>query len=353
MKNNIFIRIFSLILVLIIASLSIFSCNKTKDEDVKVQKKEKIYYQYFDTVCSIYDYTGESEDQFRQVYLHFEDRLNYYHKLFDIYHEYDGVNNVATINANAGVKAVKVDDELIKFLEFAVEMHTLTDGNVNIAMGSVLSIWHKYRTLGVAVPTAEELSEAAKHTDITKMIIDKENSTVYLSDPHMSLDVGAIAKGYTAEIIAHNLEERGITSYVLDLGGNLRVIGTQKNGSPWRTGVQNPDFTSDNAYVYYINISNTSAVTSGDYQRRYYVDGKSYHHIINKDTLMPADYFSSVTIITPNSGMADALSTALFNMDYESGKKIASSLGNVSVVWVDTDGTIKTYGLDGENVNYN
>ena len=344
MKINKITRTIALILLLSLLPISLFGCKDKKEDDVVAKKK--VYYDYFDTVCTISDYTGGSEDDFRQVYKHFENRLDFYHQRFDIYHEYEGVNNIATINKNAGIQPVKVDREVIDFLEFAVEMYNLTDGNVNIAMGSVLSIWHQYRTYGVEIPPMDKLTEAAKHTDITKMIVDKENSTVYLSDPEMSLDVGAIAKGYTAEVIADSLTEYGITSYVIDLGGNLRAIGTKKNGGSWKTGVQNPDIFADESCVYYFEVADTSVVTSGDYQRYYTVDGKKYHHIINKDTLVPSDYFTSVTIVTKDSGVADALSTALFNMNYEDGLRLVSSIEGTSVVWVKTNGEIITYGFD-------
>ena len=342
MKIKSSIRIISFMLFILLIFTSLCGCKKEEN----IVAKKQVYYDYFDTVCTISDYTGGSEDDFRQVYTHFENRLDFYHQRFDIYHEYEGVNNIATINKNAGIEPVKVDDEVIKFLEYAVEMHALTDGNVNIAMGSVLSIWHQYRTYGVEIPPMDKLTEASKHTDISKMIIDNENSTVYLSDPKMSLDVGAIAKGYTAEMIAQSLVGYGVTSYVIDLGGNLRAIGAKKNGETWKTGVQNPDPFAEEKYIYYMNISDTSVVTSGDYQRYYTVDGKRYHHIINKDTLMPSDSFTSVTIVTKHSGLADALSTALFNMKYEDGLSLVSSIEGTSVVWVKHNGEVVTYGFD-------
>ena len=334
------------IILLLAASLTLLtSCGGGKR---KITPKSRLFFGFFDTECTIYDYTGGSEGDFKSAYQHFENRLDYYHRLFDIYHEYEGMNNIATVNRMAGESAVKVDAELLDFLEYAREMHRLTDGNVNIAMGSVLSLWHRYREGGVAIPPEAELREAATHTDINAMVIDREASTVYLSDPRMSLDVGALAKGYAAEKIAQSLMSHGITSYVIDLGGNLRIIGTKPDGSGWRTGVKNPDFKSDNAFVYYFNASDTSVVTSGDYQRYYTVNGVKYHHIINKDSLMPADYFASATVVTESSALADALSTALFNMDYESGVELLSSLDEVSVIWVKKDGEILTYNIDGE-----
>lgn len=342
MNKNKPVRIIALLLLITLLASLFIGCDREK----KITAKNRIYYEYFDTVSTIYDYTGGSEDDFRQAAMHFEDRLEYYHKLFDIYNEYDGINNVATVNRLAGAEAVKVDSELVDFLLFAKEMHNKTDGNVNVAMGSVLSIWHRYRTIGVELPPVEELALAAEHTDINNLIIDEEASTVYLADPLMSLDVGAIAKGYAVERIADSLMGYGITSYVLDVGGNLRAIGAKADGSKWKTGVQNPKPEDGKSYVYYLYVEDCSVVTSGDYQRYYTVDGKKYHHIINKDTLMPAEYFSSVTVMVEDSGVADALSTALFNMSYESGVALLGNFEDISAVWVTLDGEVKTYGIN-------
>ena len=147
--------------------------------------------------------------------------------------------------------------------------------------------------------------------------------------------------------MAQRLTELGATSYVLDLGGNIRTVGTKRNGEPWVTGITNPDTTSSKAFALRIKISDTSCVTSGSYQRFYTVNGKQYHHIIDKDTLYPSEYFSSVTVITPNSALADALSTALFSMSYEEGLRLCQDLGGVEVVWIKQDGSLlMTEGID-------
>ena len=212
-------------------------------------------------------------------------------------------------------------------------------------MGSVLSIWHRYREVGKSVPAMAELRAAAEHTDITKLELDRAGGRARLLDPEMSLDVGAIAKGYATERIAASLIAKGVSSYVLDVGGNLRAIGSKPDGSTWRTGVKNPNiYDFDTPYVEYLDVKDTSVVTSGDYQRFYVVDGVSYHHIIYKDTLLHADYFASVTIVTGDSGLADALSTALFTMDYESGRALASTIDDITVIWVTKDGEVLKLG---------
>ena len=305
------------------------------------------YYEFFDTVSVIFSYSGDSKDEYNAncdaVYKLFEE----YHRLFDIYYEYSGINNLKTVNKNAGISPVKVDQKLIDFLLYSKEIYTLTNGKTNIAMGSVLKLWKDAREHGIDdpenayIPSNEELEEAAKHTDINNLIIDKQEGTVFISDPDMRLDVGAIAKGYATERAAELLISRGATSYVLNIGGNIRAIGKKTSNKGWTTGITNPDKTSGESFVCRVVISDTSLVTSGDYERYYVVDEKRYHHIIDPQTNMPADYFSSVSIFTKDSGLADSLSTALFCMSYEEGLALINTIEGVDAIWVYPDGTLK------------
>ena len=238
---------------------------------------------------------------------------------------------------------MKVDQKLIDFLLYAKELYTLTGGEMNVMMGAVLRPWHDCRTAAssdpanASIPSREVLDEASKHTSIDLLEIDDENDTVRISDPAASIDVGALGKGYATEMAAQALESMGVTSYVLNIGGNIRIIGTKPDGTGWLTGIKDPK-NSDSAYIEYLNIADTSCVTSGIYERFFTVDGVRYHHIIDKDTLMPSEFFPSVTVITKHSGLADALSTALFSMSYEEGLKLVNSIGGVEVLWVTESG---------------
>ena len=228
-------------------------------------------------------------------------------------------------------------------LYYSKEMYYKTDGIMNIAMGSVLSLWHDYRALGkdnpaeASLPPMEKLKEASLHCDIEKMVIDEENSTVTLTDPLMKLDVGAIAKGYAVECVAGMLEEKGVTGYVLNVGGNVRTIGTKGDGTPWTVGIENPD---GGDYLAYLKLSGQSLVTSGSYQRYYYVDGKPYHHIIHPGTLMPSEGFLSVSVVCKDSGLADALSTTLFCLSLEEGIALVEKFPDAQAMWVDEDGVM-------------
>lgn len=306
----------------------------------RIQTKNKIYYEYFDTVAVIYDYSGSEVEDFAELSGRFEDELSEYHKLYDIYNEYDGVTNIATLNRLAGKGPVRVDGKIIDMLSFAKEMYEKTDGNLNIAMGAVLKIWHNYREEGKSIPTREELFSASLHTDINDLIIDKENSTVELLDPEMSLDVGGIGKGYAVEMIAKSMYDDGYRGYILDVGGNIRALGEKPDGTGFKTGVRNPDRNSSESYVAYFELKNQAAVTSGSYERFYTVDGVNYHHIINKDTLMPENYHLSVSVISNSSALSDALSTAFFNMETATLTEAVKSFSGIEVLLVEPNGEV-------------
>ena len=233
-------------------------------------------FNYFDTISTIIGYEA-SESNFKTVSDEALNLLGEYHKLFDIYNEYDGMVNLYNLNQviDGQHPKLKVDRKIIDMLLYAKEMYTLTDGRMNVAMGSVLSLWHDYRDAGslqpvqAELPPMDKLQEASKHTDINSIVIDEENSTVWISDPYTKLDVGAIAKGYAVEMVAEMLEAKGKTDYTLNIGGNVRTIGTKANGDKWVTGIENPNDTS--VYIEYIQLAGETIVTSGSYQRYYKV----------------------------------------------------------------------------------
>ena len=299
----------------------------------------------FDTKTDVIGYSTDEETFANQVSL-LKDKLSYYNDLYDIYHNYEGLNNIKTINDNAGIAPVEVNKDIIDLLLFSKEMYEKTNGQINIAMGSVLRIWHNYRDEGIddpenaKLPSMDELKAAAAYMDINQIIIDEAASTVYLADPNMSIDVGSIGKGYAVQRLAEYAKEIGMQQVLLSVGGNVCAVGKKLDGSNWRIGIQNPDMRSDEAYVRKVDISDACVVTSGNYQRYYIVDGERYCHIIDGDTLMPADYFASVSILAKDSGMADALSTAVFNMTYEEGISFVNSLVDVEALWVMNDGSI-------------
>lgn len=291
----------------------------------------------FDTVTTIKG-RADSEETFRAVAQSVHDELLECHQLFDIYNDYEGINNLKTVNDAAGIAPVEVDRRIIELLTDCRSYYEVSNGKVNIAMGSVLRLWHEARNDSIRIPEKAYLPEraaledAAVHMDFSSVVIDETASTVYLTDPVMRLDVGAVAKGWSAEYVA----DRAPEGLLLSVGGNVRATGPKdEKGSPWVVGIQDPKDPS--AHVHTLYLTEGSLVTSGDYQRTYAVEGKLYHHIIDPDTLYPSAYWSSVTIVCEDSGLADALSTALFVMNREDGQQLLDQM-DAEALWIDRDG---------------
>lgn len=340
-------KIKCLAILLLLGILS--SCTVLPANETNLQKFSAYSFDYFDTVTTVTGY-AESQEAFDEIADGILGELGEYHRLFTIYHRFEGLENLCTINelVNGAHRTVTVDRRIIDMLLYAKDMYHKTDGHVNIAMGSVLSIWHDYREIGMSdpasaeLPPMEKLTAASEHTDINCLVIDEENSTVTLTDPAMKLDVGAIAKGYAVEMVARRLEEQGITGFVLNVGGNVRTVGPKGNGEKWVVGIENPVDDEEKPYLAYLELAGQTIVTSGSYQRYYLVDGKRYHHIIDPETLMPSEGFVSVSILTKSSADGDALSTALFCMSFEEGLALIESIPDTEAMWVFQDGREET-----------
>lgn len=339
--------------IMLCLSMLAAGCSKKPSVTVVYGKYEAEFIGTFDVKIQIVGY-AESEAQFTKVSGAIYDRMQDSNKLFDIYHDYENISNLKTINDNAGIRPVKVDPQIIELLLFAKDAYEKTGGLTNVAMGAVLKPWHDYRTAGMAspedakLPPMEDLTEAVKHTNIDDVIIDEANSTVYLADPQMSLDVGAIAKGYAAEKAADAAILAGFEAGLVDAGGNVVAVGMPKDGVRvrWGIGIQDPVKSVEGVanILDTIYLNDKAVVSSGDYQRYYIVDGKAYNHIISPITLMPADRYKAVTIVHESSAVADYLSTAIFIASYEEGLAMAKAHG-AEVIWVYPDG--RTEATDG------
>ena len=291
----------------------------------------------FDTVTTVVG-KAESKESFEEKAQAVHDALLPYHRLFDIYTDYEGLNNLKTVNDNAGIAPVAVEKPIIDLLLDCKKFHASSGGLVNAAMGSVLKLWHEARSDGTddpqntKLPDESALKAAAQHTDFDTVIIDESASTVYISDPLVQLDVGAIAKGWAVQRLA----ETAPKGLLVSVGGNVCATGAKDDaGTPWVVGIQDPE--GGDKYLHTLNITSGSVVTSGDYQRAYAVDGKLYHHIIDPNTLYPSQYWRSVSIVCPDSGLADMLSTALFLLPYEEGLALLKQF-DAQAFWIDAAG---------------
>lgn len=303
------------------------------------QQYSVTYLDLFDTVTTIVARAG-SQAEFDALAAQAHDSLLEYHRLFDIYNDYSGITNLKAVNDRAGQGPVEVDPAIIALLEDCKDYYDLTGGRVDVTMGAVLKLWHDARNAGIedpenaSLPDGKALEAAAAYRGWAYILIDREASTVTITDPHVRLDVGAIAKGWAVQQVAESLP----SGVLLNVGGNVVATGPKDaDNTPWSVGIQDPD--NGDSFLHIVALTQGSAVTSGDYQRTYQVAGQSYHHIIDPDTLYPSTCWRSVTILCDDSGLADALSTALFLLPLEEGQALLDQTGAFAV-WVDRNGEI-------------
>lgn len=309
------------------------------------QKQQKLYsatwFDLFDTVAVVQGYAASQQDWDRQAAALYDD-LAHYNQMFDIYNHYDDVVNLYDVNAQAATAPVRVEDELYAFLRWCKDTaYPATDGATNIAAGAVLRLWHDARESdSPAPPDADAIAAALAHINVEDLVLDDAAQTVYFADPEMALDVGAVGKGYAVEQTARAAQARGLTSALLNIGGNVRAVGTKPGGKPWTAGVENP-WGDDPAYIQAVELADgDSLVISGDYQRYFEYDGVRYAHLIDLTTGYPARYVSSVAVLAraDTGGLADALSTGLFCLPEETGQALAVQ-NHYAVLWMHPDET--------------
>ena len=326
----------------ILLSTTLFiACINPNYSDPKVnpndyQRFREVFFDVFDTVTILVAYTNSQEefDHLSKEIIHKE--LNRLHQLFDIFNEYEGINNIHTINTNAGISPVEVDSAIIDLLLLSIEAYHLSNGLLNVAIGPVTDIWRLAISQNV-LPTTESLQAANEFTDINSLLIDEEAGTVFLQKEGMSLDVGSIAKGFAIEYVAQMAIAAGFDSFSLTVGGDVRVGSAPKNQQDtWNIGILNPEGED---LLDVIHATNTSAFSSGDYLRYFIVEGKRFHHIIDPRTLMPANKHRTVTVLYPDAAMADILSLVAFILDTDEAIEFLESFGAEGIL-MKQDGTI-------------
>ena len=308
------------------------------------------YTDVFDTVTTITAYTHDQKE-FRELTELLHSELLTCHRLFDIYQEYDGMNNLCTVNRCAGGEAVPADGRILSLLELSQQFYVMSGGRLNVCMGSMLRLWHDARTSALAetgsasLPEPAALKHAHAHSSMDSLVLDREAGTVRLTDAETRLDVGAIGKGWAVQRACELAKEAGYTGFLVSAGGNVCTVGTKPGGEGWRVAMEDPLHGGELAML---SLHDLCAVTSGCYQRYFTVDGKDYCHIIDPDTWYPADAYTMVTVLCPDSAMADALSTALFLLSIEDGLKLLHGCG-AEALWLFPDGSIQTSSGFAEN----
>lgn len=330
-------RRFAAVFTALVLLASLVGCAANQEP----KRYEQVFFDVFDTVTTVIVY-DTSERSANERFNELHKLLQEYHRLYDIYHTYDGLNNLATVNEQAGQAPVPVDNRILDLIDYSKEMDVLTGGRMNIAMGRVLDLWLQYREAGLndpdhaTLPPMAELETANADANPENIVVDRTAGTLFLVDAQTQLDVGAIGKGYAGQKITEAMRESGVTSMLLSIGGNVCSIGTRADGSAWQVGIQDP---YSDGMLCAVQVSGQSVVTSGTYERFYTVNGKRYHHIIDPETLLPSTYYDSVTVISENSALADTLTTGLFCLPLAQGQALVASLDSVEALWVLPDGT--------------
>lgn len=247
-------------------------------------------------------------------------------------------SDVSEINNNAGIKSVRVHDDVYFVLRKAKEYAEITDGAFEPTIGPLVKLWG-IGSKDEKIPTQPEINDSLAQVDYNKLKLLDDNM-VFLEDEQMILDLGGIAKGYAADEAKRILLENGVNSAIIDLGGNVYAVGSKPDGSPWRIAIQSPFETRGN-HVGVMPESDISIVSSGDYERYFEENNKRYHHIIDSNTGYPAwNNIAGVSVLSKDSIDGDALSTALFVLGVEKGLRLVEKLEDIDVIYITKDNKI-------------
>lgn len=308
----------------------------------------------FDTVCTINAYDAGTD----ALYDACEVRLNELEQLFSAH---IASSDVCLVNEAAGDHPVKVSGEVFTVLKTAREYAEKSGGAFDPTIGPLVVLWG-IGTENERIPSDSEIDAARALVDWQHLVLDEEAGTAFLEKAGMALDLGGIAKGFAADELVCLLKEAGVTSALVDLGGNVYVIGSRpsengnsgvvrgtsgsaraSSGEPWRVGIKNPFHPEEGAGLR-ADVTDTSVVTSGNYERYFEEDGIRYHHILNPKTGRPAESgLISSTIIDNSSLIADVLSTTVFVLGEEKGHELLEKEGKEGVC-ISRDGTVSVTG---------
>ena len=288
---------------------------------------------YFDTVITITLYEEDNKsllDECMALAGHYEALLSPTVEGSDVW----------KTNANPGT-FITVDKDTLSLLQEALSYAEVSDGMVTPSIGALSSLWNFGSDCPQMVPESQAIQNALAHIDYHS--IEIQGSRVRLNDPEAVIDLGFIAKGFIADKMKEFLLSKGVTSALINLGGNLVAVGSKPDGTPFKIGIQKP-FASSGTAALTLDLTDISVVSSGNYERYFEKDGRLYHHILSAETGYPVENeLSQVTILSPDSTQADALSTLCFILGYEKAVRLLENYPDVQAVFITEDGQILYY----------
>ena len=253
---------------------------------------------------------------------------------------YNDASITNIINANAGIKEVVVSSEILELIKRANKISEITDGAFDLSYGSIdKSLWNFDKQMK-SLPNIETGKEIVKYINYKNIIIDNERSTIFLKNSGMRIGFGGIGKGYAAEMAKSMLVKQGVTSGLVNASGDLTAWGTQANGQPWTVGIADPNNAS--IPFSYLHLNNQAIATSGNYEKFVIINGKKYSHTINPKTGLPITGIKSVTTITTNAEIADAMTTPIAIMGIRAGLNLVNQIKDLNCVIIDDHNKIYT-----------
>lgn len=248
-------------------------------------------------------------------------------------------SDVTKFNQNPSTEPIPMPEEIVMMVDHAKPYSDKTSGGFDLTIEPVVQLWG-ISTDHPRVPAQAELDAALLHVNYQNVIADTKNNTLQKLDPNVHIDLGGIAKGYTADFLKAFIAEKGIDRAIINLGGNIYAVGSKAKDTPWNVGIQNP-FEPNGDVVGILKTSDKSVVTSGSYERNFEQDGKFYHHILNTETGYPVENeLISVSIVSDKSLDGDILSTSTFSLGLDEGRALIDSLDNMAAIFITKDKSI-------------
>jgi FAD:protein FMN transferase len=248
-------------------------------------------------------------------------------------------SGLSRINSESGTGPIQAEPELLQLIGKGLRVAEETRGAFDPTVGSLTRLW-QFSGGEPRLPDPAEIAQALKRVGWDKVKLDIAANTIDLTEPNMALDLGGIAKGYALDRASQLIKKLGINSALVNLGGDILVVGERSPGNPWRIGVQDPRDQTNIVAV--ASVINKVIVTSGDYQRFFINNGNRYHHILDPHTGNPARGLQSVTLVAPNGITAEPLAVAVFVMGVQRGLKHIESMQDVQGFLIDQEGEIHT-----------
>jgi thiamine biosynthesis lipoprotein len=322
---------FTFLICLIALSWFVFSTLACRPQEERIFRKSMLM---MDTLVTITAVSATEADADKAIDMAFQE-IGRLEKAANFYsHE----SEISHINTHAGISPVKVSADIIDLLSKARDVAEVTDGAFDPTIGPLISL---YDFRNHRAPSDQEVRKNLRLVNYRNMVIDREESRVFLEKKGMLIDPGGIMKGYAAGKAAEVLRQHGIYSGIVAVAGDIRAFGVNPDGKPWRIGIRDPRGKKDDDIVAVIELGDMSVSTSGDYERYFIQNGKRIHHLISPKTGYPAESCRSVSIISPEGAFADAYSTGICILGPEKGLKVIEKAGLDGII-IDERGILHT-----------